>query len=78
MVKNKIELFRSLFALGREMLIFVVRYKQMAAAARKFHGLSLWCRFEGLSMFENQSITNVLTASVVFFSCSRRLAQQIF
>ena len=64
MVKNRIELFRSFFALGREVLIFVVRYKQKWPPPPR-ENFIVFHKWFVLKSPKNQSITNILTASVV-------------
>ena len=64
MVKNRIELFRRLFALGREVLIFVVRYKQKWPPPPR-ENFIVFHKWFVLKSPKNQSITNILTASVV-------------
>ena len=64
MVKNRIELFRRLFALGREVLIFVVRYKQKWPPPPR-ENFIVFHKWFVLKSTKNQSITNILTASVV-------------
>ena len=64
MVKNRIELFRRLFALGREVVIFVVRYKQKWPPPPR-ENFIVFHKWFVLKSPKNQSITNILTASVV-------------
>ena len=64
MVKNRIELFRSFFALGREVVIFVVRYKQKWPPPPR-ENFIVFHKWFVLKSPKNQSITNILTASVV-------------